>query len=200
MNESAWNLFQKGGLFMWPILLLSLVAIVIIIERLIYFCGRKYRVGRELKKIQANLKNPTALNNKNPIEQIAAQYLEAANEGDVKHIHNVVERAAHRSINRHERGLKILSLIGSISPLVGLLGTVWGMVQAFSSIAELGDAVRPSDLAGGIWTGLLTTVAGLVVAIPAVSMARIFEAKIDHLVTDLNETISHLDEWTGNNK
>ena len=69
------------------------------------------------------------------------------------------------------------------------------MVIAFSEIAALGDKVSPADFADGIWTGLLTTVAGLLVAIPAMSMAKIFEARVDRLVHDLNEVTSHLREW-----
>jgi biopolymer transport protein ExbB len=68
------------------------------------------------------------------------------------------------------------------------------MVIAFSKIAKLGETVTPADFADGIWTGLLTTVAGLLVAIPAMAMARIFEARVDRLVHDLNELTSHLRE------
>ena len=68
------------------------------------------------------------------------------------------------------------------------------MVVAFSKIAKLGESVSPSDFADGIWSGLLTTVAGLLVAIPAMSMAKIFEARVDKLVHNLNELTSHLRE------
>ena len=69
------------------------------------------------------------------------------------------------------------------------------MVNAFAQISSLGDKVTPADFAGGIWTGLLTTVAGLLVAIPAVTACRLFEARVDKLVHDFNEVDSHLKEW-----
>jgi biopolymer transport protein ExbB len=132
---------------------------------------------------------------RNPLVQVASAYMKGL-AGGPEHVRNVTSREANRLLNRHERGLRLLATIGNIAPLIGLLGTVWGMVQAFANIAVLGDAVRPSDLADGIWTGLLTTVAGLVVAIPAIAMTRFYEARIDHLAHDLNEVVSHLDEWT----
>ena len=96
----------------------------------------------------------------NPMLDIGQVFLTSAGEGE-EHCRNLTERISSRWINRHERGLRTLSVIGSISPLIGLLGTVWGMVNAFAQISALGDKVSPADFAGGIWTGLLTTVAGL---------------------------------------
>ena len=196
MDENLWNLFQKGGAFMWPILGLSLVATALILERLLFHVIHRYRVGSSLDALRRALPDPPTLApGNNPLLQVGKVYLDEL-QGGLEHVRNVTERVATRLLNRHERGIRALGLIGTISPLVGLLGTVWGMVQAFAQIADLGDQVQPSDLAGGIWTGLLTTVAGLVVAIPAISFARFFESKVDRLAHDINETVSHLDEWT----
>jgi len=194
-NVSLTSMFLRGGLIMWPLLVLSVLSALIIVERAIFFFLRRYRVGKALDKAKSTIDGGTLGASKNPLIQVASVYLGGLDQGR-EHVENITGREASRLLNRHERGLRFLATIGNIAPLIGLLGTVWGMVQAFANIAALGDNVSPSDLADGIWTGLLTTVAGLVVAIPAITMARFFEARIDHLAHDLNETVSHLDEWT----
>jgi biopolymer transport protein ExbB len=190
MEFSIQELFLKGGGFMWPLLILSFVTVAIVLERFIFFTLHRYRTGQVLRDLANNRLKP---NPQNPLISIGQIFVESA-EGGEEHCLNVTERAAARLINQHERGLRTLSLIASISPLIGLLGTVWGMVIAFSKIAKLGESVTPSDFADGIWTGLLTTVAGLLVAIPAMALAKIFEAKVDKLVHDLNVITSHLRE------
>lgn len=190
MEFSIQELFLKGGGFMWPLLILSFATVAIVLERFIFFTLHRYRTGQVLRDLANNRLKP---NPQNPLISIGQIFVESA-EGGEEHCLNVTERAAARLINQHERGLRTLSLIASISPLIGLLGTVWGMVIAFSKIAKLGESVTPSDFADGIWTGLLTTVAGLLVAIPAMALAKIFEAKVDKLVHDLNVITSHLRE------
>ena len=180
---------------MWPLLLLSILSLAIIAERLIFFTRHRYRVGPSLEDLRSYQGNTATLaDSSNPLVLVGRVFMFGATEGEA-HCENVIERESSRWINRHERGLRTLSVIGSISPLIGLLGTVWGMVNAFAQISSLGDKVTPADFAGGIWTGLLTTVAGLLVAIPAVTACRLFEARVDKLVHDLNEVASHLREW-----
>ncbi len=175
---------------MWPLLILSVITVVTVLERLIYYSLRRYRVSRTI----AQLENaPPSQSTSNPLLQVGAVFTKEAQGGE-EHCLNVTEREASHVIHQHERGLRTLALIAAISPLIGLLGTVWGMVIAFSKMAQLGESVTPGDFADGIWTGLLTTVAGLLVAIPAMSMAKIFEARVDKLVHDLNELTSHLRE------
>lgn len=173
---------------MWPILILSVITTLIVLERFIYYGIHHYRIFQSIKDLDRG-----SGSERNPLVQVGRVFIEAASGGE-EHSLNVTEREASRVIRQHERGLRILALIAAISPLIGLLGTVWGMVIAFSKIAKLGETVTPGDFADGIWTGLLTTVAGLLVAIPAMSMAKIFEARIDKLVHGLNEVTSHLKE------
>ena len=77
--------------------------------------------------------------------------------------------------------MKTLEVIANISPLMGLLGTVIGMVQAFNKVAEYSGQVDPSVLAGGIWEALLTTAFGLAIAIPALTAHHLFVNKIDYM-------------------
>lgn len=189
MEFTLQDLFIKGGGFMWPLLILAIITVLIVLERLIYYTIRSYRISHTIDRLQ----HETSPSSSNPLLQVGSTFIQATPQGE-EHTLNVTERQASRVIRQHERGLRILALIAAISPLIGLLGTVWGMVIAFSKIAKLGETVTPADFADGIWTGLLTTVAGLLVAIPAMSAARIFEARIDKLVHDLNELTSHLRE------
>ena len=190
MTYQLKDLFLKGGGFMWPLLILSVISMVIILERCLFYALQRYRVSTVLHQVkQGNVPEKSS----NPLLIFANAYTADRHLGE-EHSLNVSEREASRHIALHERGLRILALIAAISPLIGLLGTVWGMVIAFSKIATLGDAVSPADFADGIWTGLLTTVAGLLVAIPAMAMAKIFEARVDKLVRDFNELGSHLRE------
>lgn len=189
MEFTLQDLFIKGGGFMWPLLILAVITVLIVLERLIYYALRRYRISQTIDRLQ----HESAPSSANPLLQVGSIFVNASPEGE-EHTLNVTERQASRVIRQHERGLRTLALIAAISPLIGLLGTVWGMVIAFSKIAKLGETVTPADFADGIWTGLLTTVAGLLVAIPAMSAARIFEARIDKLVHDLNELTSYLRE------
>lgn len=175
---------------MWPLLTLSCLSLIIIIERVAFFSSRTYKFSRELEKSK-ELQFPQ--DSKNPLKRIINSYKDGVTQGE-DHCVNVSSREASRQVNQHERGLKLLATIGAISPLIGLLGTVWGMVKAFAKMAAMGDQVTVSDFADGIWTGLLTTVAGLLVAIPAVAAARVFESRIDKLIHDMNELTSHLKE------
>lgn len=189
-DENLWLLLQKGGAFMYPLAVLSVISLTLILERTYFYTSRRYSVRKILSKTQ--LSTPETLGN-NPLAQVAKKYCHDLDAGET-HCINLAQREAAIQITQHERGIKMLATIGAISPLIGLLGTVWGMVQAFAKIAKLADSVSPSDFAGGIWIGLLTTVAGLLVAIPAVFAARIFEGKVDKLTQNLNELASHLKE------
>lgn len=93
-----------------------------------------------------------------------------------------------------ERGLKPLSAIAQISPLLGLLGTVYGLVGAFYAIEQTGGQVQVSDMAGGIWEALLTTVAGLVVGIPVLLAHQYFQARVERTANRMSCIVSELDE------
>ena len=191
MSLSPIDLFLAGGAFMWPLLVCSLLALTLIFERIIYFGVHRYSLGQSLDV----LKTSTVTDDSpNPLIKIGST-INRESHGGEEHVKNVATREAAQIIIGHERGIRMLGLIGMVAPLIGLLGTVWGMVMVFAKMAELGDKVTSGDFAGGIWTALITTVGGLMVAIPAVAATRIFEGKVDRLAQDLNSVASHLHEW-----
>ncbi|WP_410218058.1 MotA/TolQ/ExbB proton channel family protein [Paracoccus sp. (in: a-proteobacteria)] len=96
-------------------------------------------------------------------------------------------RVARQALYRSREGLRALELIATIAPLLGLLGTVLGMISAFQVLQSSGNQADPSDLAGGIWVALLTTAAGMAVAIPAGVALSWFESIADRLQSDLED-------------
>ncbi len=110
-------------------------------------------------------------------------------------IKEAIEDAGVHEVPRLERRLGILSTIAHISPLLGLLGTVTGMVRSFQVIQEKATSlnpVSPADLAGGIWEALITTVAGLVVAIPALVAYNYLVSVVDNFVTEMESSATDL--------
>ena len=103
-----------------------------------------------------------------------------------------IERAALDQIESTRGWLRVLELIGTLAPLVGLLGTVLGMIEAFQALQAAGDRVEPSILSGGIWQALLTTAAGLVIAIPAVIALHGFERRIEQLQLAMESALTRL--------
>ncbi len=174
---------------MWPILLCSIIAIAVVIERFYKF--RKYRLDAAdfIDKIKKYLVN----NKYSDAENLAKKYkgaipniicsaisvcrLEIDNDEKEKRIFG----KGSNSLRKMEKPLRTLGIIAHITPLLGLLGTVTGMMKAFMKIQEFGGAVDASVLAGGIWEAMITTAAGLVVAIPTMVAYHYFEGRIDDI-------------------
>jgi len=117
-------------------------------------------------------------------------------------IENAITQASQREADRLFSNVRWLNLAAAVTPLLGLLGTVWGMIQAFFQTANLPvEANRAQVLADGIWTALVTTFAGLGVAIPAAVLAPSFEGRLQNLFRELDETLfdilPHLERYEG---
>jgi biopolymer transport protein ExbB len=105
---------------------------------------------------------------------------------------SAVEEAGEDLVGRLYRKTEVLNVIGSIAPMLGLLGTVVGMIEAFLTIANRGGMAQPAELAGGISQALVTTVQGLVVAIPTMVALSFFRTKIDSLVSEAGKRIERI--------
>ncbi len=101
-------------------------------------------------------------------------------------------RVARADLAETRRGLRALELIATTAPLLGLLGTVLGMIEAFQALQDAGTQADPAALAGGIWEALLTTAAGMAVAIPAGAALVWFESLCDRLQTDLEDIATRI--------
>lgn len=131
----------------------------------------------------------------NPIPRVAEQYLKNL-ENDAKR-NEILRREGSLALEKIEARLKGLAAITHIAPLLGLLGTVTGLVGAFHQIEILGGHVQPSDLAAGIWEALITTVFGLLIAIPCMAAYHGFESEADRIARRMQFMISELDEFFG---
>jgi biopolymer transport protein ExbB len=151
------GLIQQGGIMMWPLILLSIPALGIILERLLFFISHPFPASKNRpapeKSDKPDLFSPffDSLAGKIPKSQKEEQ----------------VTLASKEILFIFGRRLDFLSLVSTTAPLLGLLGTVVGMVQAFSTLAGTQGNMDISLLADGIWHALLTTAAGLVIAIPS---------------------------------
>lgn len=184
---------------MWPLLLGSFVGVGVIVDRLWVHWRVRLNYAHFLKQLKQDLAGcplrapDWLMKSACPVAKIAAVYLRYIH-APVAVRNEALKREGNRflvSLNGH---MKLLSLIAHVSPLLGLLGTVAGLVAAFYQIESSGGQVNPMDLAGGIWEALLTTVAGLVVGIPALLMHEFFHARVEKISRQMQETVSELDE------
>jgi biopolymer transport protein ExbB len=191
---SLLELVRAGGPFMWPILLCSVVALAILVERL-WTLQRKRVMPAELTRRiwalveagQANDKVIAALEVNSPLGKLLATGL--AN----RHRPRAVLMERLEDAGRHvahdlDRFLNTLGTIAGVAPLLGLLGTVTGIIKAFAAIYE-GGMGDPRILSGGISEALLTTAAGLCVAIPAQVAYRYLRGRVDGIVVQIEKDV-----------
>lgn len=196
-----WEALQKGGPIMWPILVCSFVAFVIVIERALYLRRVTIDTRKFSEQIARSIKRNRIMDAVDLCEKTPGPVAHIIKEGILKHdrsraeIREVIEDAALHEVPLLEKRLPVLATIAHIAPLLGLLGTVTGMVEAFRVIQEKSSAVapvNPGDLAGGIWEALLTTVFGLCVAIPTFVAYNYLTSRVDGLVLDMEKSASDL--------
>jgi biopolymer transport protein ExbB len=191
---SFWQVFQAGGPIMWPILICSIFALTIIIEKLAHLHSIRIDAREFLNRILEKVKRnqiKEALEECDKAKGPVAHLLKA---GILKYdrprqqVKETIEDAALYEVPLLEKNLPALATIAHISPLLGLLGTVTGMVQCFQVIQQKATAfhpVSPGDLAQGIWEALLTTVAGLIVAIPAYVAYNYLVTRVNLMVLEM---------------
>jgi biopolymer transport protein ExbB len=188
----VFELVKSGGLLMLPIIACSIAALGIVIERFWSLQRKKVMPDYLMKQIlqlhkdkKLNLADINKLKTSSPLGRILAAGLINRNHEKVV-MKEAIEEVGRQVVHELERYLNTLGTIASISPLLGLLGTVIGMIKVFSVIvtAGVGD---PGVLAGGISEALITTAAGLSVAIPSLMFHRYFSGLIDQLVIGMEE-------------
>lgn len=187
-----WELVQAGGWMMLPIILSSIAATAIVAERL--WTLRKSRVAppellgqvwKQIKGKQLSAQKLKDLRANSPLGEILAAGLANSKHGR-EIMKECIEEAASGVIHELERYLNALGTIAAMAPLLGLLGTVFGMIQIFGAFMDNGVANSPM-LAAGISKALITTAAGLLVAIPAVFFHRYLLRRVDELVIAMEQ-------------
>lgn len=186
------EIIKSGGWMMLPIVLCSIMAMAIIAERFWSLQKKKilppelvpqvWRLYREKKLDDATLRQ---LKMSSPLGCILAAGIANSHHGR-KFMKEYIEETGQKVAHDLERFLNTLGTIAAVSPLLGLLGTVFGMIEIFSSLMQHGSG-DPSVLAGGISVALITTAAGLTVAIPSLIFHRYFERLVDEYVVIMQE-------------
>lgn len=186
------ELLKAGGILMVPIVACSILALAIILER--FWTLRRSRVEppetldelwRWIKKKELNGRKLKALQGSSPLGRVlAAGLLNAKHGRDI--MKESIEHEASQVIHELERFLNPLGTVATITPLLGLLGTVIGMIKVFAEI-QLAGVGNAGNLAGGISEALITTAAGLSVAIPTLIAHRHFIARVDELVVNMEQ-------------
>ncbi|MDP8299845.1 MAG: MotA/TolQ/ExbB proton channel family protein [Candidatus Tantalella remota] len=196
-----WELTLKGGPLMFLIILCSVIAFAVVIEKLWQLRKAKINTEDFMEDISETLRRNKimdAIDKCNAMPGPIAKILKA---GILKHdrprteIKEAIEDAGLHEVPRLEKNLGVLATIAHISPLLGLLGTVTGMVRSFQVIEQKAVAfmpVNPGDLAGGIWESLITTVAGLAVAIPTYVAYNFLVSKVDGFVLEMEKSATDL--------
>ncbi|CUB03940.1 MotA/TolQ/ExbB proton channel family protein [Marinomonas fungiae] len=191
------ELFKSGGFFMWPLLLCSILTLAIVLER--FWTLRNNRVAPRslLSDVLARLREDRMTLDyiRTMQSQSGLSFIFAAGLLNSKHgrraMKESIQEAANHVIHELERFMSTLGTIAAISPLIGLLGTVVGMIKVFNVLMEQG-AGNTQLLAGGISEALITTAAGLVVAIPALVFHRYFVRRIDEVVVNMEQQSTKL--------
>ena len=190
VGKTLWQTLKAGGVVVWPILLLALVALLIVLERaftLQRVHSRATALPDTIGSLVTKHRWEDALNVVNKRHGAVAHVLKAVLRS--RHLdrptqHDAINEAILDQLPRLQRFLHVLAVIAAISPLLGLLGTVTGMISTFDVITEDGTG-DPKLLSGGISEALVTTELGLIVAIPVLLLHALLSGRVEHIVNDM---------------
>jgi len=196
-----WDMIQKGGPMMYLIMLSSILALGVVIERVYTLNKARVDADKFMDGIIGVLKRNKIIEAVEMCNNTPGPVAHIIKAGILKHdrsrpeIKEAIEEAAELEIPMLGRHLPILATIAHIAPLLGLLGTVTGMIKAFQVIQMKAVAmapVNPGDLAGGIWEALLATIAGLSVAIPTYVAYNYLISQVDGFIYDMEKSATDL--------
>lgn len=180
-----WAIFIKGGLMMFPLALLSILGLAVVIEKLLSLRGKKVltqEIINCVESLNSTADIPMAIKicerHGSPLAHIVRAGLEEA-DAPVSDVRLVMEDTGRREIKRLERYLVVLETVAAASPLLGLLGTVLGMIKVFQVISVVGVG-EAGLLSGGIAEALITTAFGLFIGIPALIAFNFFDSRVEN--------------------
>lgn len=200
VSTKVLSLVNTGGAVVMLLLMMSVLAMSMVLVKLLQFqrirlwqskparralvLWQQGKVEDALKTLDASV-NPTAQALARAIRGQRRQLPETL-------IREEVLRYGNDTLFQLRQGLRPLEVIGSLAPLLGLLGTVLGMISVFQQLEVAGNKVNPSLLSGGIWEALLTTAVGLCVAIPVVALLNWLERQVDHLAHEIHNAVTQI--------
>lgn len=188
------GILKDGGLLMIPLGICSLMLVTFVLERAISLRRGRVIPGPFVKRFlhqlrEGDLDPATALNlceqNRSPVAQVFAAAIRKWGRPSVE-VEQAILDAGERAANELRRYLRVLNGISTVSPLLGLLGTVFGMIRSFNTIASASAMGKPELLASGIGEALITTATGLAIAIPALIAYLLFVGRVDQLIMQID--------------
>lgn len=193
-DKNMWEIFRAGGILMYPIALCSFILVVFVFERTISLRRPRVipapfvkRFMHQMREGQLNRDQALQLceENKSAVADVFAGAVRKWGRPSVE-VEQAILDSGERAVNGLRRYVRVFNAVATVTPLLGLLGTVFGMIHTFNAVAGQGAMGNPTLLASGISEALLTTAAGLTVAIPALTCYLYFISRVDQLVIDLD--------------
>ncbi len=191
---------QVGGPVVAILIAMSVAAVAVALAKLWQFAGSRigdlrpayealslYQVGRSEAAVDRGLASP------NPVAQTVARAIHGQWRGlPEDKVREEALRFGGDALEALRSRFRLLEVIGTLAPLLGLFGTVLGMIEAFQQLEAAGNRVNPAVLSGGIWEALLTTAVGLAVAIPTVALLNWFERRVDRLAHEMDSVVTRV--------
>jgi biopolymer transport protein ExbB len=200
MEISPWELMQRGGPVMWPLLGACVIAVALILERSVLFLWSYQTLRGAIRGLRplvldgAWVRAERWCERRGPLAFLARIYLQ--NRSQPKEIReDILKREGSLQVGHLENRLRWLAILAQISTLLGLLGTFHVMIDKFYQAQASGHAMNPEEFSAAIWEAFLTTMFGLVVAIPSSAAYQLFEARLDTITREMGALVSYLDEW-----
>lgn len=190
-----------GGPVVILLALMSIIAITIIVAKLMQFRGvgiSDYRAAREALSLYKRGNEPAALaatrRSRSPVARVVRRTLELKRRRDLPEslLREEVMQYGADTLEELRSHLRTLEVIASLAPLLGLFGTVLGMIEAFRALEAAGNQVNPALLSGGIWQALLTTAVGLGVAMPVMVALNWFERLVDRQAQEMDSVVTRI--------
>ena len=202
-STSLFSIVTKGGILMIPIFICSIIVIAVAIERYLTYRKNIINIPRFMTSIRHPLNKGDFLEAVNecsmvrgPVAEVVKAGIEKAKQGRER-AKEAMETAGNNETYHLEKNLSILATLGGITPLIGFLGTVTGMIKAFMKIQQLSGNVNADVLAGGIWEAMVTTAAGLTVGIPAMIIYNYFVHRVREFIFQMESAAEEVLDMIG---
>jgi biopolymer transport protein ExbB len=194
------DMFQRGGPVMWPLLAASVLGMALILDRAIVLTWWFQRFGRVVDTLRPWIvsgawdRAEAWCRRRGPFTHLALVYMQTRAEPE-KTREDVLKREGTLMLSRLDRRLRWLAALAQVSTLLGLLGTFYFMIYRFRPEATAGGQIPQAEFFAAIWESFLSTMFGLIVAIPCTAAYQIFESRVDAVARDMGVLVSYLDEW-----
>ena len=191
---------EVGGPILWVLVIISIGAFAVVLERIVFFAMNEKNVGNNFKdeilSLVASKKLDEAIalcdTKKSCVASAVKKFLQKAPKGiDVQDYEFILKEVTNQEISPYERRLNLLASVMSISPMLGLLGTVTGMIRAFTNISKYG-AGDAAIVADGIAEALLTTAAGLMIAIPVIVVYNYLNRRLEKMENEIDDVVTNI--------